>query len=36
MLPSGLETERLILRPITLTDAPAIFAGYARDPDVVR
>jgi RimJ/RimL family protein N-acetyltransferase len=36
VLPSGFETERLILRRIALNDAPAIFAGYAQDPEIVR
>ncbi len=36
MLPEHLETARLILRPIALGDARAIFAGYAQDPVVVR
>lgn len=36
MLPDGFETARLILRPIARGDAPAIFAGYAQDPEVVR
>jgi [ribosomal protein S5]-alanine N-acetyltransferase len=36
MLPDRFETTRLMLRPIAAHDAPAIFAGYAQDPDVVR
>ena len=36
MLPDRFETARLILRPIAPEDAPAIFAGYAQDPEVVR
>jgi len=36
MLPEQFETARLILRPIMAEDAPAIFTGYARDPDVAR
>jgi [ribosomal protein S5]-alanine N-acetyltransferase len=36
MLPSGFASQRLILRPIVPDDAPAIFAGYAQDPEVVR
>jgi ribosomal-protein-alanine N-acetyltransferase len=36
MLPDGFTTARLILRPIARGDAPAIFAGYAQDPEVVR
>jgi ribosomal-protein-alanine N-acetyltransferase len=34
--PSTIETERLVLRPPTAPDAPAIFDSYARDPEVVR
>lgn len=29
-------TARLVLRPPQPTDAPAIFANYAQDPEVVR
>ena len=29
-------TERLQLRPVAAGDAPAIFDGYARDPEVTR
>ena len=36
MLPDRFETTRLILRPIEPQDAPAIFTGYAQDPEVVR
>ena len=36
MLPEGFATPRLILRPIARGDAPAIFAGYAQDPEIVR
>jgi ribosomal-protein-alanine N-acetyltransferase len=36
MLPERFETARLILRPIAPGDAPAIFAGYAQDPEIVR
>jgi RimJ/RimL family protein N-acetyltransferase len=36
MLPDRFETARLILRLIRLKDAPAIFTGYAQDPEVVR
>ena len=35
-LPGGFETERLTLRAIAPDDAPAIFARYAQDPEVVR
>ena len=31
-----IETERLILRPLTAGDAKAIFEGWARDKDVAR
>jgi len=31
-----LRTARLVLRPPRLTDAPAIFARYACDPEVTR
>lgn len=31
-----LETERLILRPITLADAQTVFDNWASDPDVAR
>ena len=34
--PSTIETERLVLRQPTASDAPAIFDSYARDPEVVR
>ncbi|MDD9933055.1 MAG: GNAT family N-acetyltransferase [Myxococcales bacterium] len=34
--PECLESSRLILRPPGQEDAPAIFDGYARDPEVVR
>jgi [ribosomal protein S5]-alanine N-acetyltransferase len=36
VLPERLETERLILRPITRSDAPAIFSSYAQDPKVAH
>lgn len=36
MLPDHFETARLILRPVAGGDAPAIFSGYAQDPEVVR
>ena len=31
----SIETERLLLRPITMKDAPDIFS-YASDPEVTR
>lgn len=34
--PHAIETERLLLRRPVLDDAPAIFDGYAQDPEVVR
>jgi RimJ/RimL family protein N-acetyltransferase len=34
--PDTIETERLVLRRPVIEDAPAIFDGYARDPEVVR
>lgn len=36
MLPDSSQTPRLILRPIADEDAPAIFSGYANDPEVTR
>jgi len=36
MLPNSFQTSRLILRPIALSDARAIFDRYAQDPDVTR
>lgn len=33
---SHYQTERLRLRPISRADMPAIFEGYAQDPEVVR
>jgi len=36
MWPQTIETARLILRRPVIDDAPAIFEGYAQDPDVVR
>ena len=36
MLPDRFETSRVILRPIAADDAPAIFTGYAQDPEVLR
>jgi [ribosomal protein S5]-alanine N-acetyltransferase len=34
--PDLIHTDRLVLRRPVLTDASAIFDGYARDPEVVR
>lgn len=34
--PDIIETERLVLRPPTHADAPAIYENYARDPEVTR
>ncbi|GGF26357.1 alanine acetyltransferase [Aliidongia dinghuensis] len=34
--PDLFETPRLTLRPVALTDAEAIFDGYAQDPEVAR
>ncbi|HWQ78415.1 MAG TPA: GNAT family N-acetyltransferase [Anaerovoracaceae bacterium] len=31
-----IETERLLLRPLTVGDAKAIFEGWARDQEVAR
>lgn len=31
-----IETEKLILRPLTLNDAQAIFSNYANDPNVTK
>ena len=36
MLPPGIQTARLILRPIEAGDADAIFDGYAQDSEVTR
>lgn len=36
MLPDRFATTRLVLRPLAPGDAPAIFAGYAQDPQAVR
>jgi [ribosomal protein S5]-alanine N-acetyltransferase len=35
-VPEQIETERLHLRPMRITDAADIFARYAQDPDVAR
>jgi ribosomal-protein-alanine N-acetyltransferase len=34
--PATFHTHRLLLRPVTLDDAAAIFTAYARDPEVTR
>ena len=31
-----LETERLLLRPMTVNDAESAFANWTNDPDVAR
>lgn len=31
-----IETERLLLRPLTPEDAPMMYANWANDPDVTR
>lgn len=31
-----IETERLVLRPFTLEDAPAMYQNWAKDPDVTK
>ena len=31
-----IETERLLLRPFTMEDAPAMFTNWASDPEVTR
>lgn len=36
LLPRVIHTRRLVLRRPEIEDAPAIFEGYAQDPDVVR
>ena len=36
MLPDSFETARLVLRPLTVVDADAIFDTYAQDEEVVR
>lgn len=36
MFPDTFTTERLHLRPSATGDAPAIFEGYAQDPEVAR
>jgi [ribosomal protein S5]-alanine N-acetyltransferase len=35
-VPEQIETERLHLRPMRITDAADIFARYAQDPEVAR
>ena len=34
--PREFRTQRLILRPPRMEDAPAIFQSYASDPEVTR
>ena len=34
--PATFHTQRLLLRPVTLDDAEAIFTAYAQDPEVTR
>jgi len=34
--PDRFQTQRLVLRRTTAADAPAIFEGYAQDPEVTR
>jgi RimJ/RimL family protein N-acetyltransferase len=36
MFPDGLQTARLVLRPIARGDTAAIFDGYAQDREVTR
>ena len=36
MLPDTFETARLLLRPVTVADADAIFDSYAQDEEVAR
>ena len=36
MLPRSISTKRLTLRAPVAADAPAVFAGYAQDPEVTR
>lgn len=36
MFPDRFTTARLVLRPIAASDAEAIFAAYAQDPEVTR
>jgi hypothetical protein len=36
MLPDAFETASLLLRPVTIVDADAIFDTYARDEEVAR
>jgi len=35
-VPETIQAERLILRKARIEDAPAIFKGYAQDPDITR
>ena len=36
MFLDGFTTARLLIRPVAAGDAPAIFEGYAQDPEVTR
>jgi [ribosomal protein S5]-alanine N-acetyltransferase len=36
MFPQSIQTRRLHIRPIAMSDAPAIFDGYAQDMEVCR
>ena len=36
MFPAQFATHRLLLRPIEMADAPAVFETYAQDTDVTR
>jgi [ribosomal protein S5]-alanine N-acetyltransferase len=35
-VPETIQTERLLLRKPRVEDAPAVFEGYAQDPEVTR
>ena len=36
MPPDTFETDRILLRPVTITDVDAIFEVYAQDDEVAR
>ncbi len=36
VFPEMIDTARMVLRPVGMADAGAIFDGYARDPEVTR